>query len=79
MSLSPVALANVASHDRFRRLPCTNLSFSILIASLALTRGIPPHFHVSVINRHMDSPEFIRSPICVPMVFTAETSSTQGQ
>ena len=69
----------LASHDRFGRLPRISLSFSILIVSLVLTRGIPPHFHVGVINRHMDSPEFIRSRICVPMVFTAETSSARGQ
>ena len=62
-----------------------SLLISILRLNLVLTQGIPPefrggvHLYISTAIRHRVSPEFIASRNCVPMAFTAESPTAQGQ
>ena len=62
-----------------------SLLISIPRLNMLLTCGMSPKFrggvHLSIKTaiRHRISPEFIGSRNCVPMAFTAESPSAQGQ
>ena len=61
-----------------------SLLLSILKLNLVLTYGIPPEFRggvylfIKIAIRHRVSPEFIGPRNCVPMAFTAESSTGTG-
>ena len=64
--------------------PALVCSFSILRLNLVLNRRIPPDSRGGVylfiqLIRHRVSPKFIGSRNCVPVSFTAESPSAQGQ
>ena len=84
-SLSPFTL-RIWSRGTGSAVPSgVGLLISILRLNLVLTYWIPPnfsgdiHLFIQTTIRHRVSLEFIRSPNCVPMVFTAESPSAQGQ
>ena len=76
VSLFLLARGNLVSRDRFGRpVPRQSAcSYSALSESGAYSSW---EFYTAI--RHRVSPEFIGSPNCVPMAFTAESPPAQGQ
>ena len=85
-SLSPFAPENLVSRDGFGspvpRQPAhvhTQTEYDAYLRDSSRVPRRHPVIYLKTAIRHRVSPEFFGSRICVPMTFTAESPSAQGQ